>query len=177
MTAFDIAAILVVLAALFGYLNRIFLKLPTTIGLVIIALFVSLAAMGIDALTGSHMADSISAMVDEIDFFDTLMNGMLAFLLFAGALHVELEDLMEQRWAIAIMATVGIAVSAAIVGLGFFWLAGVPLWSPWCSAPSSARPTLSPCSASSRPSRCRRAWKPRSPESLCSTTASAWCSS
>ena len=63
MTAFDIAAILVVLAALFGYLNRIFLKLPTTIGLVIIALFVSLAAMGIDALTGSHMADSISAMV------------------------------------------------------------------------------------------------------------------
>lgn len=127
MTPFDIAAILIVLAALFGYLNHVFLKLPTTIGLVIIALCVSLAAIGIDALTGSHMGDAISGMVAEIDFFDTLMNGMLAFLLFAGALHVELEDLMAQRWAIAIMATVGIAISATIVGLGFFWIAGVPL--------------------------------------------------
>lgn len=127
MTPFDIAAVLVVLAALFGYLNHVFLKLPTTIGLVIIALFVSFSAMGIDALTGSHMARTISGMVSEIDFFDTLMNGMLAFLLFAGALHVELEDLWAERWAIAIMATLGIAISVAIVGLGFAWIAGVPI--------------------------------------------------
>ncbi len=127
MTPFDIAAILIVLAALFGYLNHVFLKLPATIGLVIIALFVSFSAMAIDALTGSHMAETISGMVSEIDFFDALMNGMLAFLLFAGALHVDLDDLMEQRWAIAIMATVGIAISATIIGLGFFWIAGVPL--------------------------------------------------
>lgn len=126
MTAFDIAAILVVLAALFGQINYHFLKLPTTIGLVVIALAVSLAVLLGDWVTGSHIADQTSALLNEVDFYDALMNGMLGFLLFAGALHVDLDQLAAQKWAIALMATLGVLISAAIIGVGFWWIAGVP---------------------------------------------------
>lgn len=126
MTAFDIAAILVVLAALFGQFNYHVLKLPTTIGLVVIALGVSLTVLLGDWLTGSHIADETAAILNQLDFYDALMNGMLGFLLFAGALHVDLDQLAAQKWAIALMATLGVLISAAIVGFGFWWIAGVP---------------------------------------------------
>jgi CPA1 family monovalent cation:H+ antiporter len=127
MTAFDIAAILVVLAAIFGQINYHVLKLPTTIGLVVIALSVSLALLLGDWLTGSHVADHTAAIIASIDFYDALMNGMLGLLLFAGALHVDLDQLAEQKWAIGLMASVGVLISAAVVGLGFWWIAGAPL--------------------------------------------------
>src|SRR5690606_1146271 len=63
----------------------------------------------------------------SIDFYDALMNGMLGLLLFAGALHVDLDQLAEQKWAIGLMASVGVLISAAVVGLGFWWIAGAPL--------------------------------------------------
>ncbi|MEZ5666392.1 MAG: sodium:proton antiporter [Alphaproteobacteria bacterium] len=126
MTPFDIAAILVVLAALFGQVNYHFLKLPTTIGLVVIALAASLIVLFGDWLAGGQIAERVAAMIEQVDFYDALMNGMLGFLLFAGALHVDLDQLASQKWAIALMASLGVVISAAIVGLGFWWLAGVP---------------------------------------------------
>lgn len=127
MTAFQIAALLIVLAAAFGYLNHITLKLPTTIGLVVIALCASLGLMAIDAVVpGITVAADARAIVAGIDFYAALMDGMLGFLLFAGALHVDLSTLAGQRWVVLSMASAGLLISTALVGLGFWWLAGVP---------------------------------------------------
>ncbi len=126
-------ATLLGLAALFGYINHRYLHLPRTIGLVMIAMAASLAALGIDALVpGWGVGPGLRSALIEIDFTATLMNGMLGFLLFAGALHVDLGQLARRGWPIAAMATGGLLLSTAVVGLGI-WLAfdlfglGLPL--------------------------------------------------
>ncbi|MEE2980969.1 MAG: sodium:proton antiporter [Pseudomonadota bacterium] len=120
-TAFDLIAVLLGLAALFGYINHKLLKLPHTIGLVVIALAVSLGALAADALVPAWgLGASARAMLVEIDFTEALMKGLLSFLLFAGALHVDLSTMAERKWAIAAMATVGVVMSTAIVGGGAF---------------------------------------------------------
>ncbi len=128
LTPFHVAAILVVLTAVFAALNHHLLRLPATIGLLVVALAASLATLGIDALVpGLGIAEMIRAQVEAIDFDATLMDGMLGFLLFAGALHVDLNDLKAQRWVVAVMASVGVLLSTALVGVGYAWLAGVPI--------------------------------------------------
>ena len=118
----DIASLLG-LAAVFGFLNHKFLHLPRTIGLVLIAMAASLSALAIDALIpGWGVGPGLRAALIEIDFTAALMNGMLGFLLFAGALHVDLAQLAARRWPIAAMATGGLLMSTAIVG-GGIWLA------------------------------------------------------
>ena len=118
----DIATLLG-LAAVFGYLNHRFLRLPRTIGLVLIAMAASLSALAIDALVpGWGVGPGLRAALIEIDFTAALMHGMLGFLLFAGALHVDLGQLAARRWPIAAMATGGLLMSTAIVGVGI-WLA------------------------------------------------------
>ena len=73
------------------------------------------------------MQDTIRAVVLDIEFSDTLLEGMLGLLLFAGALHVKLQDLRKQAWAVVLMATIGVGISTSIVGLGFHWMMGLPL--------------------------------------------------
>jgi monovalent cation:H+ antiporter, CPA1 family len=120
-TAFDLIAVLLGLAALFGYINHKLLKLPHTIGLVVIALAVSLGALAADAAVPAWgLGAAVRAMLGEIDFTEALMKGLLSFLLFAGALHVDLSALAERKWAIAAMSTVGVVMSTAIVGGGAF---------------------------------------------------------
>ena len=128
----DIATLLC-LAAVFGYINHRFLRLPRTIGLVMIAMAASLAALAIDAVVPDWgVGPGLRAALIEIDFTQTLMHGMLGFLLFAGALHVDLGQLTRRGWSIATMATVGLLISTALVGFGI-WLAfdlfgiGLPL--------------------------------------------------
>ena len=117
--AFDIVAVLLGLAALFGYLNHKFLKLPHSIGLVVIALAVSLGVLAMDAAAPAWgLGVAVRGMLAEIDFTEALMKGLLGFLLFAGALHVDLSALAERKWAIVSMATVGVLISTAIVGAG-----------------------------------------------------------
>ena len=104
----DIATLLG-LAAIIGYINHRFLHLPRTIGLVLIAMAASLIALGIDALIpGWGVGPGFRAVLVDIDFSDTLMQGMLGFLLFAGALHVDLGQLAKRGWAIAALATGGL---------------------------------------------------------------------
>ena len=113
----NLAALLVTLAAVFGYLNHRWLKLPQPIGLVIIALMTSLAALAVDALApGLGFRSVVRSALLEIDLYDTLMKGMLSFLLFAGALHVDLDDLLQRRWAISMLATVGVLTSTFMIG-------------------------------------------------------------
>ena len=119
----DIPAILLGLAVLFGALNYWFVKLPHTIGLVVIALVASLAAVGLDlAIPSLGLSTAVNGFLESIDFNETLMKGMLSFLLFAGALHVDLGQLLSRKWTILILASFGVMLSSLIIG-GGFWLA------------------------------------------------------
>ncbi len=111
------AAVIVTLAALFGYINHRWLGLPHAIGIVVIALLASLGAIAIDAIFPAlALQEAVRPILANIDFHDVLMKGMLSFLLFAGALHVNLGDLMSRKWAIGTMATVGVLMSTFMVG-------------------------------------------------------------
>jgi len=131
MGLFDIIAILITLSAVFSWINQRFLKLPTAIGLMLIALLMSLTLLL--PIPGSEgLEQDAKAMLATIDFDATVLHGMLSFLLFAGALHVNLHDLARQKWVIAILASVGVLASTFIVGGGawaLFWSLGldVPL--------------------------------------------------
>ncbi len=130
---FSMAALLLTLAATFGYANHRWLHLPTTIGLVVIALFVSFAMMALDWLFPAlGFRAAIGRTLLAIDFHETLMNGMLSFLLFAGALHVDLDQFLARKRVIGLLATLGVLTSTALIGLvmyPLFALAGlaVPL--------------------------------------------------
>ncbi|HHL22921.1 MAG TPA: sodium:proton antiporter [Aliiroseovarius sp.] len=128
MTFLQITSLLVVLAGAFGAVNYLFLRLPASIGILVVALLASLAVMGIDAaMPGLGIGAQIRASVEGIDFSKALLEGMLGLLLFAGALHVKLADLREQWRVVFLMATMGVALSTLVVGAGFAWLTGMPL--------------------------------------------------
>ncbi|MBL8070007.1 MAG: sodium:proton antiporter [Nitrospira sp.] len=125
MTLMHTITILVCLSAGFSYLNHRYIKLPVTIGLMAIALAMSLVLLFLGKL-GYGIESQARSFVQSIDFGEALLHGMLSFLLFAGALHVNLDDLLEQKWFIGTLACGGVLVSTAIVGsltyLGLEWL-------------------------------------------------------
>lgn len=135
MSLLNLAAILVSLAAVFSYFNHRVLRLPTTIGLMLIALLVSLSLVGLEAFGSSTIKQLAITIVADIDFNQTLMHGMLSFLLFAGALHVDLSELAKQKWVIAVLATLGVLTSTFIVGglsYALFRMAGVDIAFIYC---------------------------------------------
>ena len=114
---FNVAAVVLALAAAFGYINHRWMKLQQSIGVVVIALFASLGVIALDAAIPTlALRDSVTQALQRIDFHEALMKGMLSFLLFAGALHVDMNALMSRKWAIGSMATFGVLISTAIVG-------------------------------------------------------------
>ncbi|MGK4008062.1 sodium:proton antiporter [Sorangium sp. So ce1036] len=115
MDLFQVSAALLSLAAVFSYFNHRFLKLPTTIGLMLIAMTTSLAMVAVGELFPTVEAEA-KEHLSGIDFNKTLMQGMLGFLLFAAALHVNLADLKKQRLVIGVLATGGVLMSTALVG-------------------------------------------------------------
>ncbi|MGC1506765.1 MAG: sodium:proton antiporter [Sulfitobacter sp.] len=128
MTLLQIASLLIVLAGVFGAINYLFLKLPSAIGILVVALVASLMVIVTDALFPAlTVEESIRAQVLELEFSEALLEGMLGLLLFAGALHVKLSDLRKAWLLILLMATMGIAVSTLIVGVAFSWITGMPL--------------------------------------------------
>jgi CPA1 family monovalent cation:H+ antiporter len=133
---FNLIALVVTLAAVFGWVNHRWLRLPHTIGLVLIALGVSVALLAVDALIPSvGIEAAVRGVLTEIEFEDTLMRGMLSFLLFAGALHVDLNQLLEKKWVILTMATVGIVISTVLVAFGSYFalaLAGIDVPLSYC---------------------------------------------
>ena len=127
MNALDLAAALVTLAAAFGVLNHFLLKLPSAIGMVIIALATSLTLMLIDLLVpGFGIDDMVRREVLGIDFSEALLQGMLGFLLFAGALHVDFDALKDQKWVVVLMASLGVLISTVIVAAGFHGMTAIP---------------------------------------------------
>ncbi len=116
METLNLAAILITLSALFSYINHRFIGLPTTIGVMLIALLLSLSLIFIGEMGIAQFDDVAERLLLGVDFNTTLMQGMLSFLLFAGALHVDLGDLKKQRWIVSTLATVGVLLSTLIVG-------------------------------------------------------------
>jgi len=135
LSAFDAASILIVLAAVLGYINHRVFKLPSSVGLTVMGAIASLLVVGLDALMpGTGLSARLEGFLTDIDFHTTLMDGMLSFLLFAGALHVDWSEMRRGRWPILILSTIGVCLSTAIVGSGFLLLAQAlslsipPLW-------------------------------------------------
>ena len=121
-SVFNLVALLVTLAALFGYMNHRWLRLPHTIGLVVIAVAVSMVIMALDAVFPPLGVEGVvHRVLTNIDFEETLMKGFLSFLLFSGALHVDLDALIRRRWVIATLATVGIVLSTFVVTICMFY--------------------------------------------------------
>ena len=136
LTPFDGAAILIVLAAVLGYFNSRILRLPPSVGLTLMGAVASLIVVGLDRLLpGSVLASEIVRFIAGIDFHKTLMDGMLSFLLFAGALHVDWSEMRRGRWAMLLLSTAGVLISTLLIGGGFFlitgWL-GLPVSMIWC---------------------------------------------
>ncbi len=124
--AFDIVAALFTFAAVFGLINHLFLKLPTTVGMVVIALAASVGVLVLDALLPQWgIATLARRAIADVEFEDAVMKGMLSFLLFAGALHVDFSELIRRGWAIFSLATFGVVLSTLLVGLSAWFLLGL----------------------------------------------------
>lgn len=134
MNFLDIIAILLTLAALFAYINHRWIKLPVTIGIMLISLVMSIAMIAVGQFIPAF-DDSAKNFVESIDFNKALMNGMLSYLLFAGALHVNLTDLKLQKRIVAIMATLGVTITTFAVGTiayYIFIMLGIQIPYAWC---------------------------------------------
>ncbi len=136
LTAFDAAAVVVVLSAFFGVVNHRVLRLPFTIGLTVSGLVASVLVVWTHLLVPElRFAEAFHGMLAGIDFHESLMHGMLGFLLFAGALHLDVTRLAEQREPIVGLAVVGTIVSTVVVAFvshAVFRAMGVPIAFAWC---------------------------------------------
>lgn len=115
-------SVLIVLASLFAYINYRVLKLPSTIGIMVIAIIVSviLVASGDNFLPKT--TNGLIKLVNSLNFTEVLMGAMLNFLLFAGGIHVNIKDLKEQFGPVVIFSTVGVIISTFAVAFGTFYL-------------------------------------------------------
>lgn len=113
---------LIVLASIFAYVNYRFLKLPSTIGIMVIAIVVSifLILFGESVLPRTYVR--LHGLMNSIDFTEVLMGAMLNFLLFAGAIHINIKDLKAQFWPVVIFSTAGVLISTFVVAFGVYYL-------------------------------------------------------
>lgn len=134
MHLFDLAAIVITAAAIFAWINHRWLRMPTTLGVMLLGLMLSLALV-LMRRYGFDFASDVESMLHQIDFDEALLHGILSFLLFAGALHVDLESLRQHRWIVATLASVGVLISTVVLGVGawcVFTVMGIPLPLVWC---------------------------------------------
>ena len=123
-STFHLLSLTLVTVAALAWINAKFTTLPTTIGVMIISLTMSLGLQAM-SLIGFPIESLVETQLARIDFRDALLDVMLAFLLFAGSLHVKLSDLIEGKWVIAILATVGVVLTTTMIGLSMWQI------TPW----------------------------------------------
>ena len=121
MDYYSIASTLIVISSIFGYINVRFLKLPTTIGLMVITIVFTLVLLIIGQFNNSLLYQE-KQFVSNIDFQTILLDVMLSFLLFAGALHTNFEQLKVQRGPVLVFATLGTLASTFLVGITVYLL-------------------------------------------------------
>ncbi|SMG57926.1 cation:proton antiporter [Paraburkholderia susongensis] len=121
MTIFQITGALFTIVALFGVVNYRLIRLPDTLGITAVGLVVCLAISAL-GFVYPGMAIAARKIVSQVDFSDIVFHGLLSILLFAGALHVDLSRMRTQRFTVLLLATIGVVISTAVVGLGFFYV-------------------------------------------------------
>ena len=121
MNLYNALALLLVTAAAFAYVNVRFLKMPPAIGLMVLGLVASLALVGLAKFDVQPILE-LARLVNKLDFSTIVMQVMLGFLLFAGAIHVDARHLGKLRWPVGVLALVGTPLSTAIVGGAMYWL-------------------------------------------------------
>ena len=134
MTGFQLIALLISITALFSYLNHRYFRLPPTIGVMLIALLVSLALIALGTIV-PEAHEEAARVLKQVEFDATLMQGMLCFLLFAGALQIDLGKLAEQRIPVATLAIAGVVISMFVFGtlihFALRWV-GIEFTYAWC---------------------------------------------
>ena len=120
MNHFHIAAALLILAAMASYLNHRFIHLPATIGMMVVSLIGSMIIVSLSHI-GLLDPTSVKTFIRSLDFGDLLLHGMLGFMLFAGALHINLDDLRQVRTPVIILSSVGVFIATLVTGTAF-WL-------------------------------------------------------
>ncbi|WP_120076706.1 cation:proton antiporter [Aurantiacibacter odishensis] len=135
LSPFDLAAMLVVASALLGWFNHHFIRLPHVVGLTVMGAIAAIGLLAANALLpGVTLDDTVARLLAEMNFTDTLLQGMLSFLLFAGALHVDLDRLKADWVPVLLLSTVGVILSTVIVGVlawGLGMVMGLPLAPIW----------------------------------------------
>lgn len=135
LTIFEISAIFLSITALLTYVNHRFIGLPTTIGVMVISMLVSITAIFLGFLGFDDLIDYEVSLLDQLNFTEVLLDGMLSMLLFAGALHVNVSDLRRYKLPIGILACVGTLVSTVIIAGALYLLLpllGFDLSFIWC---------------------------------------------
>ncbi len=135
LSPFDLAAILVVASALLGWFNHHFIRLPHVVGLTVMGALAAIGLLIADAFVPAvTLDDTVARLLEEMNFTTTLLEGMLSFLLFAGALHVDLDRLRAGWLPVLLLSTVGVIISTVLTGLAM-WGIGLllnlpvaPIW-------------------------------------------------
>jgi monovalent cation:H+ antiporter, CPA1 family len=135
LSLFDLTAVFLTLSAVIGWLNLRLARLPTSVAMLASGLAATLVLVAVDKVApGLGVGTMVRGLVRQVDFSAAVLRFMLAYLLFAGAMHVDVEALKRRGWTAAFLATAGVVISAAVVG-GGFWLvarlAGLPLSFAW----------------------------------------------
>ncbi|MBK7681700.1 MAG: sodium:proton antiporter [Bacteroidia bacterium] len=121
MNLFHLISILIVLSAGFAYINFRFLKLPTAIGLMLVSLLFSVIILIVGKVVPSFSI-AVAGQLSNIDFSELLLEGMLSFMLFAGAIHIKIKDLISERLSIILFSTISVLLSTIIIGYTSFYL-------------------------------------------------------
>jgi len=124
MSIFNIFALFITIAAIASYINYRYIRLPSTIGVMVIGLVMSLTIVGAGYL-GFEIRSTATVFITQFDFSESLMQGMLSFLLFAGAIKINLGDLARQKFVVTVLATVGVVATTFIVGTSFYYILGL----------------------------------------------------
>jgi len=174
MSSFDLVTLLLLLASVLGCINQLWFHLPRTIGLMAGALAVSAIVVVVDRLTPTvDLRGWWATLVEENDLPHVFLDGVLAFMLFAGSLHVNMAALRDNKWTVLVLATVGTLLATSLFGVGIWFALGQRVPLPWCFvlgailAPPIRSRWQACYAASACPQDCRRS----SPVKACSTMA------
>ena len=135
LSLLEISAVFLSITALLAYVNHRFVGLPTTIGVMVISILLSIVAIFLGFLGFDQLIDYEVSLLNQLDFTEVLLDGMLSMLLFAGALHVNIADLKRYKLPIGVLAGIGTIVSAALIAIALYFmlpLFGFGLPFIWC---------------------------------------------
>ncbi|HWB63502.1 MAG TPA: sodium:proton antiporter [Chitinophagales bacterium] len=121
MTTYTLFSIIIVLTALFAYVNERLIKLPPAIGLMLLAI-ISSAILIVSGSLYPPLLEEIKSVLLQFDFSDLLLGSMLSFMLFAGAIHIDVGELNQEKWAVMVFSTISVVLSTFMIGTFFFYL-------------------------------------------------------